>query len=154
MAGREPCRQFIRTAGVFVVHDYRALTVTQADALTDSQLKTNAFFDTSVDTALFTTNSSGSTYAQANQTRILADTIPALTLPIGANSVDRLAPSGQPDRNLDMQALYENGWASARPSVSVGASAFGEWHHSDYQVVAYLYTHELFDEIVTLGNLK
>jgi hypothetical protein len=133
--------------------DYSTLTVSQANALPDSQLQTNAFFDTSVDTALFTTNSSGSTYAAANRNRILADTIPAVTLPIGANPITDV---GIVDGNFDMQLLYENGWPASRgaPQYPLGTTAFGEWHHSDYEVVAYLYTHSVYDKFVSLGNLK
>jgi hypothetical protein len=128
--------------------DYSTLTVAQANALPDSQLQTNAFFDTSVDTALFTTSSSGSTYAQANRNRILADTIPAVSLPIGANPVPSFNSSG---RNFNMQISYENGW----PRVRLSSGEYNNnWYHSDYEVVAYTYTHGLFDDLVTLGNLK
>jgi hypothetical protein len=122
-----------------------------AAQLTDSQLQTNAFFDTSVDSALFTTDSSGSTYAAANHDRILSDAIPALTLPAGANHVDNFAPDGQPDRNINMQDQFEkNGWPAAR---STGAEAF-KWHHSDFDYVAYPFTYQLFNNITILGNLK
>jgi len=126
---------------------YSTLTVAQANALPDSELQTNAFFDISVDTALFTTNSSGSTYAQANENRILSDAIPAVTLAAGANPIPRLNSAG---RNVNMQASFENGWPAAK---STGTEAFN-WYHSDYQAVAYTYTHGLFDDFVTLGNLK
>ena len=55
--------------------------------ITNSVLQTNAFFDMSYDTAMFTASSSGSDYAQTNRNRILSDAIPALTLPLGANPV-------------------------------------------------------------------
>jgi len=118
--------------------------------LPGSQLQSNAFFDTSVDTALFTTNSSGSAYAAANRNIILADAIPAVTLAVGANHVGRLAPSGQPDRNFDMKTQLENGWPASK---STGAEAFN-WYHSDFKDVAYLYTYKLFNQMVTFGNLK
>ncbi len=124
-----------------------------AALLSDSQLRTNAFFDVtgtgySVDTALLGVN--GSTYAQANRNRILSDAIPATTLPVAANPVDRLAPDGQPNRNFNMNALYQNGWPSKRLEDPEG----NNWWHSDFKDVAYLRVYKLFDEFVTLGDLK
>jgi hypothetical protein len=91
-----------------------------------------------------------SAYAQTNRNRILSDAIPALTLPIGANHVDRFAPYGEPDRNFNMQTEFETGWPATR---STGDEAFN-WHHSDFGYVAYPFVHKLFDEIVNDGNLK
>jgi pimeloyl-ACP methyl ester carboxylesterase len=124
--------------------------------ITNSVLQTNAFFDMSVDTAMFTASSSGSAYAQTNRNRILSDAIPAVTLPIGANPVSRLAPQNGNNQNFDMQTLYENGWPLGRgaPSWPAGTTAFGEWHHSDVRVVAYTFTYQLFNKMVTTGNLK
>lgn len=134
---------------------YSTDTVAQADALLTSQLQTNAFFDfTSPEfpyDAELEDPSLGAVYAYENRNRILSDAIPALSLPVGANPVPSFTPTG---RNFDMQASYENGWPSDRPPRTVGAIAAGEWHHSDYQVVAYLYTYELFKEWVSLGNLQ
>ena len=88
----------------------------------------------------------GSTYAQADRDRILSDAIPALTLPAGANYVNRF---GQ-DRNFNMSDEFENGWPSAR---STGFEAY-KWHHSDFDYVAYPFTYKVFNQIVTSGNLK
>jgi len=102
-----------------------------------------------VDTALYQTNAAGSTYAQANQISILSFAIPALTYSAGANFVTSLTQPGDP-RNFDMEGDYENGWPASRSS---GPEAY-YWYHSDCREVAYLYTHGLFDKLVTLGNLK
>ena len=134
------------------------MTPEETAPIANSQLATNAFFDVTSpsfgtsDTALFGAN--GSQYAQNNGNRLLADAIPALTLPVGANHVQRLAPDGLPDRNFDMQALYENGWPNGRPARSVGAVAAGEWHHSDFRAVAYPFNYRLFEKFVQTGNLK
>jgi pimeloyl-ACP methyl ester carboxylesterase len=132
---------------------YSSLTVSQANALSGSELQTNAFFDFSAHSGftadLALEGSGGSAYAAANRNRILSDAIPAVTLPVGANPVPHNVAA-----NFDMQALYENGWPSGRPLRQVGQPAAGEWHHSDIQVVAYLYTYQLFNQLVTLGNLK
>ena len=93
--------------------------------------------------------SGGSAYAQAHRNRILSDAIPAMTEPIGANAISRLAPSGQPNRNFNMQT-NENGWPAGFRTGSETTS----WHHSDIKVVAYTYTHKAFDQIATQGNLK
>jgi hypothetical protein len=92
----------------------------------------------------------GSAYAQANRDRILSDAIPALTLPVGANHVDRFAPGSGDDKNFDMRTSFETGWPTAR---STGTEAY-KWHHSDFDYVAYPFTHKLFEEIVNDGNLK
>jgi len=130
---------------------------TQAAAAPPSLiLVTNAFFDMSYDTAMFTNSPSGSTYAQSNQNRILSDAIPAVTLPLGANYDTNLDIVFGNTRNFDMQSLYENGWPIGRgaPQYPTGTTAAGEWHHSDLRAVAYTFNYRLFNEMVTLGNLK
>jgi hypothetical protein len=98
--------------------------------------------------------SSGSSYAQANQNRILSDAIPCLTLPVGANYVTNLDVRLGGTANFDMQANYENGWPAGRPPRQVGAAVAGEWHHSDVRAVAYTFTYKLFNQMVTAGNLQ
>jgi hypothetical protein len=126
----------------------------QATIIPSSQLQTNAFFDAtspqfgSADLVLF--GSGGSSYAQAHRNRILSDAIPAVTVPVGANHVSRLAPFGQADRNYDMMSL-QNGWPYGRLITS---ERNNNWHHSDFHEVAYTFTCPLFNQIVTLGNLK
>jgi hypothetical protein len=91
-----------------------------------------------------------SAYAQANRDRILSDAIPALTLPVGANSVTILDQPNNP-HNFNMSSTdYESGWPSAR---STGVEAY-KWHHSDFVYVAYPFTYKLFNKMVTLGNLN
>ena len=141
--------------------NYASLTITQANALQRSQLQTNAFFNFgspsgsffpfNSDLALET--SSGSSYAQVNRNRILSDAIPCLTLPVGANPIP---DSGIVDGNFDMQTVYENGWPVGRHPAKypIGTTAAGEWHHSDVRAVAYTFTYPLFNQMVTVGNLK
>ncbi len=120
----------------------------QASLLSASQLQTNAFFDMSYNYLLFNPPT-GSAYAQENRDRILSDAVPAMTWAVGSHHVNALAPSGQPDRNFDMNALYENGW----PLDRTGQEAL-EWHHGDFCQVAYTFTYQLFNKWVSLGNLK
>lgn len=89
-----------------------------------------------------------SAYARANRDRILSDAIPALTLPVGANSVTALDQPGHP-HNFDLtSADFENGWPR-----STGGEAF-KWYHSDFDYVAYPFTYKFFNKIVTVGKLN
>ena len=130
---------------------YSSLTPAQAALLPNSQLQTNAFFDfasTSFTGDLGLYGSLGNLYAYYNHNRILSDAITALSFPVGANHVSRLAPLGQPDRNFDMNVEFKkNGWPSDRKSPY-------DWLHSDFHQVAYTFTYNLFDEMVNDGNLK
>jgi hypothetical protein len=130
------------------------LPYTQANVLPASQLETNAFFDFASATKtndLALESSIGSAYAQTNRNRILADAIPALTLPVGANPVPILESLGH---DFDMQANFESDWPLGRPARVAGAVAAGEWHHSDFRQVAYPFTYKLYSEFVNDGNLK
>lgn len=143
---------------------WQPMSQAAAAELTPNELETNAFFNfasVTNSTSPFTPDlaletSSGSSYAQANRNRIISDAIPCLTLPAGANPVSRLAPQNGNDRNSDMQTAFENGWPAVRGPAKypLGTTAYGEWHHSDVRAVAYTFTYPLFNEIVTLGNLK
>jgi pimeloyl-ACP methyl ester carboxylesterase len=129
--------------------NYSSLTVAQADALSAPQLQTNAFFDfgsPDFPNDYAVEGSFGNVYAYENNNRMLGDAIPALSYPVGANPVPRFQAN---DLNINMQGL-ENNWPSSRLQTTEG----NNWHHSDYQVVAYTYTYQLFNEMVTLGNLK
>jgi len=133
-----------------------------ANSLPDSTLRRTPIFDFGSyfdpvrgpfpDLTLTNTDGSASTFAQVNRDRILSDAIPALTLPVGANHVDKFAPNNGDDKNFDMQIIFETGWPSARTSADDPERY--KWHHSDFDYVAYPFTHSLFDEIVNYGNLK
>jgi len=131
---------------------YSNYSVERANELQSTQLIVNPFFDNSFDTALYTTNSSGSDYAQTWRNRILSDAIPAVTLPIGANYVTNLDLTMGGTMNFDMQG-FENDWPTIRPQISID-SQIREWHHSDICNVAYPFTCNLFNAIVNDGNLK
>jgi hypothetical protein len=141
--------------------NYVSLSISAANALPDSELMTNAFFDLTspsfgtADLALY--GDLGDDYAYENRYRIISDAIPALSFAVGAHSVPSFSPSGQPTRNFDMSSpdgvnfsAFQNGWPVTR---STGTEAL-KWHHSDFVYVAYPFTHQLFSQIITLGNLK
>jgi hypothetical protein len=147
---------------IFNSSSFTHMSPAAAALLPNAEIKTNAFFDVTdfigqipfdwtQDLALYGT--AGSNYAQANQNRLLSDTIPCLTLPVGANPIP---DSGIVDGNFDMQTVYENGWPLGRHPAKypVGTTAAGEWHHSDVRAVAYTFTYKLFNQMVTVGNLK
>ena len=131
-------------------YDGTRMVPAEANVIDGAQLQTIPFFSFNSqgsvhpDSALTETN--GSAYAAANRDRILSDAIPALTLPVGANPVDRLGA----DRNIDMQQTFKTGWPAERSSNNEDE----KWHHSDFDYVAYPFTHSLFDEIVNDGQLK
>jgi hypothetical protein len=120
---------------------------TVADALPPQQLQTNAFFDMSYDFMLFSP-SGGSAYAQANRERILSDAIPAVTWAVGSHPVPRLQAA---NRNFNMNALYQNDWPQMRLLTGQNNN---NWWHSDFRDVAFTYVHPLFNQFVTVGNLK
>ena len=133
--------------------NYSSLTPAQAALLSPAQLRTNAFFDFAspsftADLALY--GDLGNVYAYYNRNRILSDAIPALSQPVGANSVPRLSQQGQPTRNFNMNSDdFKNGWPTSRTSEE------GQrWHHSDFRQVAYTYTYKLFNSFANQGNLK
>ena len=132
------------------------LAPASANVLPASQLQTNSFFTFastlsefgSLDADLALLNpASGSAYAAANRNRILSDAIPAMSLVAGANPV----PSFDNDHNLNMNTpQFQNGWPQGRLNSREG----NNWHHSDFVNVAYPFTFQLFNQFVTLGNLK
>jgi len=147
------------TNWIFPATSFTHMSPTAAALLPNAEIQTNAFFDVTdfhgqipfdwtQDLMLYDTT--GSSYAQTNRNRLLSDTIPCLTLPVGANPVSRLAPPRNPTQNnFDMQTL-ENGWPQGRLQTREG----NNWHHSDCRQVAYTFTYQLFNDIVTIANLK
>jgi Alpha/beta hydrolase of unknown function (DUF900) len=91
----------------------------------------------------------GSAYALAHRDRILSDAIPALTLPVGANPIPAFNTI---HRNFDLTSgNFQNGWPASRLA---NEREYNKWHHSDFDYVAYPFTHKLFEKIVNDGNLR
>lgn len=49
-----------------------------------------------------------------------------------------------------MNDEYQSGWPAQR---TVWDEVY-KWHHSDFDYVAYPFTHAMFEKIVNAGNLK
>ena len=82
--------------------------------------------------------------------QLLAQAFPALTQPVGANYTP--AFSSARNHNMPEELLGPAGWPSARGQELVGGTPMARWLHSDMREVAYLYTHPLFDQIVTISE--
>lgn len=106
-----------------------------------SQLVTKPFFKKSP-ADLFSTNATtAQNFAQQHYYDLLARAIPARTFGVGANAM-----GGVFEQSIDMQSL-QTGWTTSRDDDT-------RWRHSDCQDMAYVFTHQLFTEIVNLGELK
>jgi len=110
-------------------------TMAQANAASESQLRTNAVFR-QVPTSMFSSNI---TDQAVNE--ILAQGVPALSYAAGVNEIDGVAD------NYDADSNKPNGWGRS------GAPYYDRWLHSDLKNMAYFYTYELFNEIVSEGGL-
>lgn len=107
-----------------------------------TQLKTKPFFFKGVNEADAVFGSGGSAYAQTNRNKLLAEMVPALSNPAGANAVNGI----RANNNFNMPSLYKNGWPSSRAQEQ-------RWLHSDLKTIAYPYIYPMYDGIVELGEL-
>lgn len=85
----------------------------------------------------------GSTIAQQNRIQLLAEAIPALSLPVGANNSPILQ-----QRNFNLPELFTDNW----PRGDLQGTQIPEWKHSDMRDVAYLYQSRFYDKLVELAN--
>jgi len=114
-------------------------TMAQANAATESQLRTNAVFR-QVPTSMFSSNI---TKQVVNE--ILARGIPALSAAAGVTNIT--LPYSDRYFDANASASKPNGW---------GRSGYygSRWLHTDLKDMAYYYTYELFNKIVSQGGLK
>ncbi len=80
------------------------------------------------------------------QNEILAQGVPALSPAAGLNKIPSLPP--RRNYNMDENDHKPNGWGRS------GRPYFSRWLHSDLKNIACFYVYKLFDEIVTMGELK
>jgi hypothetical protein len=107
-------------------------------APTDDKLRQSSFFK---EGPYALHGDHGSEIAVLDRPNILAEMIPALTLPIGANPCSRFSDPLLGDRNRNMNELYR--WPSMRP-----------WRHGDFRDIAYVYVWDLYDTFVLEGRLE
>jgi hypothetical protein len=88
---------------------------------------------------------SGSIVAAMNRTQLLAEAIPALSLPVGANETLTFE-----ERNYNMPVQFVN--AAHWPRDIKEGTGISEWRHSDLRNVAYLYMTKLYDQLVFLSQ--
>jgi transglutaminase-like putative cysteine protease len=125
---------------------------TETNNIDDIALKGKPFFKKGTDLDLYLPGITGSTYAANNMNRLMADGMPALTLPMGGNEIiiDKLDYKFDLDNNYDMQSRFKNAnkdWPQIREDKQ-------NWRHSDLMNVSYPFVHNLFDTLVSLGGLK
>ncbi|HTB62594.1 MAG TPA: hypothetical protein VK737_03310 [Opitutales bacterium] len=95
-------------------------------------------------------NSGTGTFTAGNtrdRAQFLAETIPALSLPMGANFVSTLSEFGT--RNFNMPDLYVPD-PSIWPNSTTGSVP--NWFHSNMREVAYPYLYPFYDKLVNISN--
>jgi hypothetical protein len=92
-------------------------------------------------------HNSGSSYAFEYQPKLLAQMIPALSLPVGANLTSRFNDYGERNFNMDT-AGFKNGWGRNDSTYQQ------RWLHSDIKDMSYLYTYKVFNKFVSEGVLQ
>jgi hypothetical protein len=99
---------------------------------------------------LYARNSNGSNIAAdpAKNTQLLAQAIPALSLPVGANFCKNRLLS---DKQFNMpQIINESNWPVDR-GIDQGTGV-PIWHHSDVAQVAFPYLYKVFIQLVSISN--
>ncbi len=82
--------------------------------------------------------------------QLLAEAIPALSLPAGANQVNNIPHTDDStNRNFHMPDFVAG---TFWPSERGFDSSVANWHHSDIRVVAYPYLYQFFDQLVNIAT--
>lgn len=118
-----------------------------ANVLTDDNIRANSFFRKFDNDDLYGPNGNTLTRDWHLRAQLLGDGIPALWRAMGRNALSLFAVTG---RNVDMNNM-ENGWPQQRLDDN---QLQNRWFHSGLKNMAYLYTHELFNELVSQGGLQ
>lgn len=146
---------------------YETPTTAEAQAFTDVQLQTKPVFDPGFYIKIsppssdgetrfirdgapswikdLTDAAKGSAVAGQNESRLLSEMIPGLTLAVGGNPLPNFG-----DDNINMQSSMHLGWPAGRTADDEPVA----WWHGDLKDVSYTYVFLLFDKWVELGALK
>jgi len=89
----------------------------------------------------------GSTTAEQHREQLLAQALPALTLPAGANFVSKFGDAN----NFDMDQLFKTN--AQRWPRGPNSQGLREWRHSDIRAMPYNHIYQAFDKMVNLGGL-
>ena len=122
---------------------HSGLTVSAADVLPESILRTNSFFACFDEEELYGPN--GSTIAATPDLfrRLLADAIPAISNPMGRDPVNGFG-TGSTDLDTMRRGDYPLDWPDND----------NRWRHSNIKDVAYPFNYRAFDKIIEDGDLK
>ena len=152
--GMNPSHETSYTNPMSAAVTYFPMPASQANSLASTNIslfKTNTFFTPFSDDAL--TGPTGSTEALKpnvlNQT--LAEAIPALSFAVGRNAFRPIVNTN----NFDMVKLEDvsNGIPQGSSYID-DDHIYWAWHHSDAKDVAYPFTHNLWQNLVTTGQLN
>jgi hypothetical protein len=124
---------------------YSGLSTNDANALSNSVLQTNSFFQLFFPTDLYTTNGSALVSNRAIRSVLLAEAVPAVSCAAGWTSLDVPTQSFGLG-NVDMMTKKTPGATWPRQN--------GDWWHGDFKEVAYFYVYGLFDDVVDEGALR
>jgi hypothetical protein len=124
-----------------------------ANAIPMNNLKTAPFFFPGVGSIMNlylqpdNPSGTGSQYAGTHHSELMAEMIPATSHATGVTNISCFLPKGQTPRNFNMQTYADKMWPEERLNWK-----FRRWLHGDYRLVAYLYTHAVFDKIRAIGG--
>ena len=113
-------------------------TMAKANAASCDTLRNNAVFDHKP-TIMFS-----STITTQHQNDIIAQGVPALSYAAGLGSIFPLGI----EKNYNANDHKRNGWGRR------GGRYNGQWLHCDLKNMAYFYTHELYNQIISQGDLQ
>jgi hypothetical protein len=133
----------ITTSGGTITYSNKSIPKDKANQLTPAELKSQTFFNLGWASPL--AEPGGSTWAEANHDQLLAEAIPATTLPAGGPGGKSVADFGilKNTRVIDMQNVFTNGWPQERMDKEIEG-----WRHSDLRNVSYLYIYKIFGKMV------
>jgi hypothetical protein len=116
-----------------------------ANQIHPQELAATPFFNKGQESALY--GPQGSEYARTHRTRLLAEMIPARSLPAGANNLNLLDDKAKNVLNPDMNTSFKDGWPNSRGDD-------GAWRHSDITDVAFPYVFRAYRSFVSNGSLS
>ena len=128
----------ITTSSGTITYLNKSMPRDKANQLMPQELKIRPFFNLGWASPL--SESGGSAWAGVNRDQLLAEAIPATTLPAGGPSGGVLAAKIS---SINMQDTFFNGWPIERGGISKI-----KWLHSDLREVSFLYIFGVFEHLL------